>query len=391
MYLTDNELSAALELRDLTDPAQGRHAMQALIAATLDLLAAAWAVPVRLHRGERIVSVVDNYDALGYPADGPARDRRYTRYVEEGRLLRTHTSAAVPGALRLLGGQMCDELIALPGLVYRRDVIDRLHVGEPHQLDLWRLSTRPLDVGHLREMISAVVGALLPGARWRALPAQHPYTADGLEVQVLWGDEWVELLECGLAHPRVLEAAGLDGWGLAMGVGIDRALMLRKDISDIRLLRSADPRVAGQMLSLDPYKEVSAQPAAKRDLSIACAPGLTEEELGDRVRRALGAEAEVIEQVELLSRTPWSGLHEVAHERMGMAAGQENLLVRVVVRHPTRSVGRAEANALRDRIYTALHEGARAEYASAARLEQRRTPPRGGLRVRDEGPGQVPT
>ena len=362
MYLTDEELAAALELRDLTDPSQGPHAMQSLVTAALDRLQRTWVIPVRVYRGKRVVSVVDNYDALAYPPDGPARDRRYTRYVDKHRLLRTHTSASIPSALRQLGGRLVDELIAVPGLVYRRDVIDRLHVGEPHQLDLWRLSTCRLDSDDLHGMVSAVVDSLTPGACWRALAATHPYTTDGLEVEVLQGGEWVELLECGMAHPNVLADAGLDGWGLAMGVGLDRALMLRKGVPDIRLLRSNDPRVAAQMGTLEAYEEVSAQPAAKRDISIACTPGLTEEELGDHVRRLLGAEAELIEQVELLSRTPATELSEVARRRIGMRCGQENLLVRIVVRDATRSVARHEANALRDRAYAGLHEGTRGMY-----------------------------
>jgi phenylalanyl-tRNA synthetase alpha chain len=366
MYLNATELSAARSLRDLTDPACGPHAMQTLLADTLAALTGAWDVAARIHRGERVVTVADNYDALGYPADGPARDARYTRYVGEGLLLRSQTSACIPAALRELGGRIRDELVVVPGLVYRRDVIDRLHVGEPHQLDLWRLSTEPLGVGDLEAMIARVVDALMPGATWRAQAAEHPYTTDGLEVEVLADGEWVELLECGLAHPHVLHGAGLDGWGLAMGVGLDRALMLRKGIADIRLLRSEDRRVAGQMLTLDPYRDVSAQPPARRDLSLACAPGLTEEELGDRVRRALGPDAEQVEQVALLSRTPAADLPAVALARMGMRAGQENLLVRVVIRHPTRSVPKAEANELRDRVYAALHEGDRGEYARAA-------------------------
>jgi phenylalanyl-tRNA synthetase alpha chain len=363
MYLTHEELTAALRLRDLTDPLQGEHALQQLVADVLERLTGLWGIPVRLHRGERVVTVDDNYDALAYPADGPARDRRYTRYVDETRLLRTHTSASIPGALRELGGRLREELIAVPGLVYRRDAIDRLHVGEPHQLDLWRLAAQPLGSGELELMVAAVVDALVPGARRRALAATHPYTLDGLEVEVLRDGEWVELLECGLAHPHVLAGAGLEGYGLAMGIGLDRALMLRKGVRDIRLLRSGDPRVAAQMLTLDPYAEVSAQPPAKRDLSIACVPGLGAEELGDRVRRALGKDAELVEHIELLSRTPAAELSHVARERLGMRRGQENLLVRVVVRHPTRSVSRAEANLLRDRIYRALHEGEQAVYA----------------------------
>ena len=82
-----------------------------------------------------------NYEVLGYPAGAPAREARYTRYVDDRRLLRTHMTAMVPEALRRLArpGDADDVVVACPGLVYRRDVVDRLHVGEPHQLDLWRV------------------------------------------------------------------------------------------------------------------------------------------------------------------------------------------------------------------------------------------------------------
>ena len=365
-YLTPVQLRRALTLADLTDPAYGPHCMQQLVAGATDALRVPWGCPVLVHRASRVVAVEDNYDALGYPPDGPARETRYTRYVDAGRLLRSQTSAAVPSALRQLAPTAPDDvLVCAPGLVYRRDAIDRLHVGEPHQLDLWRISARRMATADLDAMVAAVVEALLPAAAWRAVPASHPYTLDGREVQVLADGEWVELLECGLAHPDVLAAGGLGGHGgLAMGIGLDRAVMLRKGIGDIRLLRSDDPRVAAQMRDLEAYRAVSAQPPARRDMSIACAPGLVDEDLGDRVRAALSDEqAEWVEQVAVAARTPAAELPAVARERIGIADGQENLLVRVVLRHPTRSLAKAEANALRNRIYAALHEGSAWEWA----------------------------
>jgi phenylalanyl-tRNA synthetase alpha chain len=365
-YLTEEQLARALTLADLTDPAYGPHCMQHLVADATGALREHWGCRVLVHRADRVVPVADNYDALGYPPDGPARESRYTRYVDAGRLLRSQTSAAVPPALRALAPAAPDDvLVCAPGLVYRRDAIDRLHVGEPHQLDLWRVTEQAMTPVDLEAMVAAVVEALLPGAQWRALPASHPYTEGGREVEVLAGGEWVELLECGLAHPHVLAAGGLGGHsGLAMGIGLDRAVMLRKGIGDIRLLRSDDPRVAEQMRDLEAYREVSAQPPARRDMSIACPPGLTDEDLGDRVRGALSAEhAEWIEEVAVAARTPAAELPAAARERIGIADDQENLLVRVVLRHPTRSLAKAEANALRDRIYAALHEGAEWEWA----------------------------
>ena len=376
-YLTEAQLARALVLADLTDPAYGPHCMQDLVAGATGALHRRWRCPVLVHRAERVVAVADNYDALGYPPDGPARESRYTRYVDAGRLLRTQTSAAIPSALRALAPAAPDDvLVCAPGLVYRRDAIDRLHVGEPHQLDLWRVTANTMTPLDLEAMIATVVEALLPGSRWRALPASHPYTEGGLEVEVLAGGEWVELLECGLAHPHVLGAGGLGGHsGLAMGIGLDRAVMLRKGIGDIRLLRCDDPRVAAQMRDLDAYREVSAQPPARRDRSIACAPGLTDEDLGDAVRHALSAEqADWVEEVAVAARTPAAELPAVARGRIGIADDQENLLVRVVLRHPTRSLAKAEANALRDRIYAALHEGSEWEWAAGG------LPPRGPSR-----------
>ena len=140
--ITSQQLAAALALRDLSDPADGPHAMQLVAAAITDALAARWRCPVVVHRAGPVVTVAENYGLLGYPPDAATRDARYTRYVDDTHLLRSHTSAMVPAALRRLGGRDEDVVVACPGLVYRRDVVDRLHVGEPHQLDLWRIRQR---------------------------------------------------------------------------------------------------------------------------------------------------------------------------------------------------------------------------------------------------------
>jgi phenylalanyl-tRNA synthetase alpha chain len=148
----------------------------------------------------------------------------------------------------------------------------------------------------------------------------------------------------------------MEGWqGLALGMGLDRLLMLRKQIPDIRLLRSPDPRVGGQMLDLEPYRAVSAMPPVVRDLSVAVDAGDDVELLGDRVRDALGDDASAVEEVALLSETAYRDLPASAIARMGMDPRHKNLLVRVVLRHLERTLTDAEANALRDRIYAALH------------------------------------
>jgi phenylalanyl-tRNA synthetase alpha chain len=115
-------------------------------------------------------------------------------------------------------------------------------------------------------------------------------------------------------------------------MGLDRLLMLAKRIPDIRLLRSGDPRVAGQMLDLAPYRPVSSMPAITRDLSIAVADDDDEETLGDRVRDALGADARRVEEVRVVAATTYRQLPAPAIARLGARPGQKNLLLRVVLR-----------------------------------------------------------
>jgi phenylalanyl-tRNA synthetase alpha chain len=367
--LSPTQLAHDLGERDLTDPAQGGHAIQLLVDAATAALAAAWGCQVRWHRGPRVVPVEDNYDRLRIPPDAVSRDARYTRYVDRRRLLRSHSTAMVPGALRALAAEpAADTIVVCPGMVYRRDAIDRLHSPTPHQLDIWRIAGRPLGPGDLREMVRLLVEALTPGRPYRSEPRVHPYTLDGRQVDICWDGEWVEVWECGLAHPAVLEAAGLAGHsGLALGMGLDRLLMLRKGIPDIRLLRSADPRVAGQMTNLDPYRPVSAMPPVRRDLSVAVAADDTVEDLGDRVRDALGRDADAVEEVAVLAETPHDRLPAQAIARLGLRPGQKNVLVRVVLRHLERTLTDEEANRMRDRVYAALHQGSAHQWATRSR------------------------
>ena len=295
--LSAEQLECDLSVRDLTDPAEGPHAIQLVTATAARALAARWGCQVRWCRGERLVPVADNYDLLGYDPADVTREARYTRYVTARQMLRSHSSALIPPALRALAAEPAgDVLLVCPALVYRRDSIDRLHTGTPHQLDLWRVTRREPAMTHadLREMIAVLLGALLPGARHRLEPRTHPYTVDGRQIDVRHGDDWVEVGECGLAHPQVLRNAGLDGTHSGL---------------------------------------------------------------------ALGADAARVESVEIAHRTPCAALPGQARSRLGAADGQDNLLVRVVLRDLDRTLTDADANLLRDRIYAAIHQGSEHQWA----------------------------
>jgi phenylalanyl-tRNA synthetase alpha chain len=337
MYRTD-ELVHALNVRDLTDPAQGPHAMQLLIAD----LEAALDHPQEV-RHHPLVPVEHNYEHLGYPPDAITRDARYTRYVSETCMLRSHTTAMIPPALK---EATPDVTLVCPGLVYRRDTVDRLHTGTPHQLDLWRISNEPEE---LTGLIDTVVTTLLPGKRYRTIDAQHPYTTHGKQIDVEHDGEWVEIGECGLAARHVLKD---HPHGLAMGLGLDRILMLRKGIPDIRLLRNGDPRIATQMLDLDEYRAISRHPAAIRDISIMAAAHEDIETLGDQIR-ALTPE-DVIEEITILSETPAEQLPPHVQQRLEAKPGQKNVLIRVTMRAPERTLTDRETNEIRDRLLQGL-------------------------------------
>ena len=369
-YLSPAQLQAALGIRDLSDPGEGPHAIQILIDRAVEALARAWSCEVRWCRGPKVVPVADNYDRLGYGPDAITREARYTRYVSTGQMLRSHSSVMVPPALRQLARDRLareagdDVLLVCPGMAYRRDAIDWQHSGTPHQLDLWRITRQAMTDADLDGMISRLLGALVPELPYRQEPRTHPYTRHGRQVDVRQGSRWVEVWECGLAHPGVLAAAGLAGHsGLALGMGLDRMLMLIKGVPDIRLLRSADPLIADQMRDLARYRPVSSMPPITRDLSVAVAEDEDEETLGDRVRDALGTEAPCVEEVRVLSATACDRLPASAARRLGARPGQKNLLVRVVLRDLEKTLTNEAANSLRDRIYLAIHQGTEYQWA----------------------------
>jgi phenylalanyl-tRNA synthetase alpha chain len=354
--LSPERLDRYLALRDLTDPDQGRHAINILMNDLIAAVAEWSGLPADIVRRPPIVRITDNYDRLFYEPDAIARSARYSHYIDDIHMLRTHTTAGIPP---LLAQTRSDRLIVCPGLVYRRDLVDRLHVGEPHQVDLWIARQGRLRRAHLLNMIAAVVETALPGQAYRCNETIHPYTMNGLEVEARIGERWVEILECGEIHPWLLNESNLPSqkWsGLAMGIGLDRLIMLIKQIDDIRLLRSVDPRIARQMLSLERYEAVSDQPATYRDLSI-CVGDPDMELLGDRIRNVLGQRSGWVENVKLLQASDYASVPEAARGRLGMSPSQHNLLIRVTLRSLDASISKADANRVYDLIYSELHEG----------------------------------
>lgn len=365
MVMSPEKVKGALAIKDLTDSQNGIHAINLLIERIRIHLSqkAGWPSPDLKRSASPISSVANDFDRLYFPIDSLSRSPVYTRYIDENRILRTHTTAIIPDLLvEMKKKSLTDYSVLCPGICYRRDVTNKRHIGEPHQMDIWRIKKGEsrLQRPALIDLIETVVEVVAPGAKYRANEVTHPYTVNGLEVEVLVAGEWLELLECGEAHPRLLSNCGLDPEeysGLAMGIGLDRAVMLIKGIDDIRVLRSEDPRIKKQMVNLDPYIPVSKYPPIRQDMSIAVSTDTTEEDICETIRDVLDVNASIVEEVKITSSTTYEELPPHVIERLGIKPGQKNLLVSVILRSCERSLRHEEANEIRDRLYRALHEG----------------------------------
>jgi len=364
--LSKEALEKYLAIPDLTQSTQP-HAIKLVYEQIAEYMRSSHPQSdVRVYRKDPIVTVEENYDHLLIAADNTSRSSTYTHYVDERHILRTHTSAHLPGILRELARQddWEDVVILLPGLAYRRDVSDKKHVSEVHMLEMWRVvknnARRPVTKDDLLTVVKGVAATAAPGWQLRIVDTSHPYTEGGIEVNVVKGERDIEILECGLIRAKILERASLDpkahsGW--ALGMGLDRLVMTLKGIPDIRYLRSINPKIAAQMANLEPYHGVSKQPAIRRDLSYSVPQRYVEEDISDDIRQALGDKLDTLESVEVLSETPCAELPEKIRERLGCQPSQKNVLVRITLRHLEQSITNKEANHIYETIYAKVNKG----------------------------------
>jgi phenylalanyl-tRNA synthetase alpha chain len=364
VLLTQEAVNAALSLSDLTEQSARPHAIHLMVEAILAGLAKRNWPEAEVKRGPRVVSAAENYGLLGYDSNEITLGSAHTRWVSPTTLLRTQTTSLIPSALQAAAqtrrpGELV--LIAAPGITYRRDERDRLHCGEPHQMDVWVLGDPDLaSPERLLQLVKDILDTAVPSCTWTHQSSPHHYTEQGIEVNVDHPDKPVEVLECGLMATTLLQRLGIDPTkhaGLALGMGLDRLVMLRKGVPDIRLLRDADKRIAAQMLDLEPWRPVSRQPATQRDMSLALSAGYNIEDLTERVLGAAGEQQRWIETVEVRGRWAYDAVPEVARQRLGLLPGQENVLVRVVLRDWASSISKEEGNALYTRLQETLHEG----------------------------------
>jgi phenylalanyl-tRNA synthetase alpha chain len=207
--------------------------------------------------GPEVEDDFHNFEALNIPANHPARAMHDTFYFGDGRLLRTHTSPVQIRAMKLQGVPI---RIIAPGPVYRRDS-DVTHTPMFHQVEGLVLD-EDVSLANLKGILTGFAEQFFEkprGLRFR--PSYFPFTepsaevdiqcvlCDGAGCRICKQTGWLEILGCGMVHPNVLTACGVDAtrWqGYAFGMGIERLAMLRYAVNDLRMFFENDLRFLAQ-------------------------------------------------------------------------------------------------------------------------------------------------
>jgi phenylalanyl-tRNA synthetase alpha chain len=214
-----------------------------------------------LAEGPDIEDDFHNFTALNFPPRHPARDMHDTFFFEEKEdasrmLLRTHTS---PVQIRTMMSQKPPIRIISPGRTFRCDS-DQTHTPMFHQIE-GLVIDRNVHMGHLKGTLMDFLAAFfeVDDVKARFRPHHFPFTEpsaemdvgcdrSGGEIRIGQGDDWLEILGCGMVHPNILRTCGLDPdeyQGFAFGLGVDRLAMLKYGIPDLRDFFAADTRWLG--------------------------------------------------------------------------------------------------------------------------------------------------
>ncbi|VXB46217.1 phenylalanine tRNA synthetase, alpha subunit [Luteimonas sp. 9C] len=191
-----------------------------------------------------------NFEALNFPPHHPARAMHDTFYFGDGRLLRTHTSGV---QVRYMGEHAPPLRMIAAGKVYRSDS-DQTHSPMFHQVE-GLLVDEHATFADLKGTLSEFVRAFFErDFEMRFRPSYFPFVEPGAEVDIAWqqadgSTRWLEVLGCGMVHPNVLKAVGIDPeryTGFAFGLGVERFAMLRYGVDDLRAFFDNDVRFLRQ-------------------------------------------------------------------------------------------------------------------------------------------------
>ena len=244
---------------DVTLPGRGdeRGALHPVTRARLRIESLFRRAGFDVATGPEIEDDFHNFEALNIPADHPARAMHDTFYFPDGRLLRTHTSPVQIRALEARGAPLA---VIAPGRVYRSDS-DVTHTPMFHQLEGLVVGEN-VSFANMRAILHNFVQAYFEkDLKMRLRPSYFPFTepsaevdmscvfCDGAGCRICKHTGWLEISGCGMVHPNVLRASGVDAekyTGYAFGMGIDRLAMLRYGVTDLRVLFENDLRLLQQ-------------------------------------------------------------------------------------------------------------------------------------------------
>ena len=225
-------------------PRGARHPLSQISEQIADVFVAmGWEVA----EGPEVESSWLNFDALNFGKDHPARTMQDTFYLEDGAVLRTHTS---PVQIRSLLDRDLPVYVVCPGRTFRTDALDATHTPVFHQVEGIAID-KGLTMAHLKGTLDAFARAMFGTAsKIRMRPSYFPFTEPSAEPDVWFpqkkgGAGWVEWGGCGMVHPNVLRACGVDPdvySGFAFGMGLERTLMFRNGIPDMRDMVEGDVR-----------------------------------------------------------------------------------------------------------------------------------------------------
>lgn len=209
--------------------------------------------------GHEVETEYNNFEAVNVPKFHPARDMQDTYWLENGQLLKTHTSAAQNRIMKKYGAPL---KAIFPGRCFRNEALDASHENTFFQLEGMMID-KDISISNLiffmKKTLSEVFGKEL---NVRLRPGFFPFVEPGFELdvscmycegkgcKVCKQGGWIELCPCGLIHPKVLEMGGIDPEeysGFAFGLGLSRLAMMKYGIDDLRLLNSGDLRVLKQI------------------------------------------------------------------------------------------------------------------------------------------------
>jgi len=299
----------------------------------------------------KVVTVEENFDVLNTPKDHPSRRESDTYYLDDVNILRTQTTTMWPYCLRddrikKILEEKGEIGIMAPGIVFRKDEIDRSHYPAFNQIDglyICKKVDHEITRKELEDIQADAAKAVFgEDCEFRFLDDTFPFTDPSTQIEVKFGDKWMELSGSGLVHTECLKNFGLDpkiynGW--AFGFGVDRWAMVKMGITDIRALWSDDPRIASQFKDINSkFKEVSKFPETVRDISFIIDKNINLNNYYEIVRDFAD---DLIEEVKLLDEYE-------NEEKFGQ--DKKSYTFRITYRSMERTLTNEEINKIQDEI-----------------------------------------